>query len=210
MADRIALAAQPRTVLGKRVKRLRSEGTLPANVYGRGIESVALQLDAREFGRTIKASGVRHLFDLQVDGEPRVRPVVIRGLSRKGGTGDVTHVDFYQVDPNRPITATLPIHLQGEAPAVRDLAGTLVQNLDQVAVRTLPLTMPEFLAADATKLARFDISLTVADLEAADGVEVLTDPAVVIATVSPPRLRVEGEEEAAPAQEAPAEDTENG
>jgi large subunit ribosomal protein L25 len=194
MADRAALSATPRTVLGKKVKQLRRQGILPANVYGRSLDSTAIQVDAREFAHNIKTSGIRHMFELNIDGEREPRYVVIRGLTRKGGTGDAIHVDFYQVDPNRPITANVPLRIEGEAPAVRDLAGTLVHSLDLVAIRCTPLAIPDALVADASSLKSFDVSLTVADLQAPEGIEILTDPSVVVATVMPPRLRLEAEE----------------
>jgi large subunit ribosomal protein L25 len=193
MAERVTLAAAPRTVLGKKVKQLRRQGILPANVFGKGQDSVAIQLDAHEFGRTVKNTGLRHMFELSIEGEPRARHVIVRGLSRHGGMGEPIHVDFYQVDLNRPIHTTVALRVVGEAPAVRDLAGTLIQNLETVSIRCLPLEIPEAIEADATMLKGFDVSVTVGDLKPPPGVEILNDPAIVVATVMPPRLRLEGE-----------------
>jgi large subunit ribosomal protein L25 len=195
MADRAVIQAAPRTVLGKQVKQLRREGRLPANVYGKGLESKAIEIDGREFSRNIKASGVRSMFELKIDGEAQARYVIMRGLSRVGGTGEPQHVDFFQVDPRRPITANVPIRLVGEAPAVRDLAGTLLHSLELVSVRCLPLAIPDTIELDASPLKGFDVSLTVGDLVAPEGVEILSDPSLVVATVTPPRLRLEAQEE---------------
>lgn len=206
MADRAVISADPRTVLGKKVKQLRRAGRLPANVYGRGIASTAIDIEAREFNRNVKATGLRSMFELAIAGEPKSRYVIIRGLTRQGGTGDPIHIDFFQVDPNRPIHANVPLHITGESPAVKDLAGTLIQSLDIVAVRCLPLAIPDSLPVDASLLKSFDVSVTVAQVEAPEGVEILTDPAIVVATVVPPRIRLdreEGEEE--PTEEEAAE-----
>ena len=189
MADRATVIAEPRAVLGKHVAKLRREGLLPANVYGRGLDSVALQLDAREFTRLLRAGAARGMFELKVTGEPSPRYVILRGLSRKGGTGDPLHADFLQVDLQRPIETHVPIHLTGESPAVRDLAGLLVQTLEQVTVRCLPLGIPEALEADLSVLTGFGTALTVADLVAIDGVEVVTDASLTVATANPPRIR---------------------
>lgn len=209
MAEQVTLRAQRRTVLGKKVKRLREEGILPANIYGRGLESVPIQLDAREFLRTVRRTGVRHMFQLQLEGEESPRYVLIRGLARAGGTGDPIHVDFYQVDLQRPIETSVALHPVGEAPAVRDLAGTLIMALDAVTVRCRPLDLPDFIEVDLSPLNSFDAVITVGDLKPPPGVEIVTDPSIAVATVSPPRLRLEGEEgeeaeeveEAAPAEE---------
>lgn len=209
MPDRAIIVAAPRTILGKKVKQLRRQGILPANVYGKGIESTALEIEAREFSRNIKATGLRSMFELSINGEAQSRYVIIRGMTRKGGTGEPLHVDFFQVDPNKPILANVPLHAIGEAPAVRDLAGTLVLSLDVVAVRCLPLAIPDSIPVDVSPINAFDVSLTVADIVPIEGVEILTDPTLVVAVVTPPRLRLEEGEEgevAAEAAEAPAEE----
>lgn len=189
MAERVTIKAAPRAVLGKKVQQLRRQGRLPGNVYGRGLESRAIDIDAREFARTIKSAGLRAMIELTVDGEKAPRYVILRGMARSGGTGDPIHVDFFQVDPNIPIQANVPIRLVGEAPAVRDLAGTLLPGLDVVAVRCLPLAIPDSMSVDLSSLNGFDLTLTVADIEPMDGVDILTDPAIVVATVNPPRIR---------------------
>jgi len=190
MADRATIHAQPRAVLGKKVRTLRREGILPANVFGRGLESTAVQVDSREFTRIVRAAGVRTMFELQVEGEASPRYVLIRSLSRSGGTGSLIHADFYQVDLQRPIQTNVGLTFAGEAPAVRDLAGTLLTMIESVSVRCLPLDIPDTLSVDLGQLRSFDITLTVGDLEIPDGVELLTDPSVPVATVNAPRLRL--------------------
>lgn len=192
MAERRTLSASPRTVLGKKVRRLRREGLLPANVYGRGIESTAIQLEGRAFRRVIRQAGVRSMFELAIEGEGEPRHVLVRGLDREGGTGDPIHVDFYQVDLERPIQTTIAIRLVGVSPAVADLGGTLLQNLETVSIRCLPLDIPDAVELDVSALADFDTSLTVGDLRVPDRVEVLSAPDIGIATVDAPRLQIEG------------------
>lgn len=194
MAERITIPAASRTVLGKKVKQLRLQGRLPGNVYGKGLQSIAIDIDAREFSRSIKANGVRGMFELAIAGESTPRHVIMRGLDRAGGSGEPLHVDFFQVDPNRPILAHVPLHLIGESPAVRDLAGTLLQSLEIVSVRCLPLAIPDAIEVDVSPLKGFEISLTVGDIPHAAGVEIMTDPTIVVATVNPPRLRLDSEE----------------
>ena len=195
MPDRLTLSATNRTVLGKKVKHLRREGILPANVYGRGVDSTAIQLDGRDFRRAIRQAGIRSMFELAIDGEKESRHVLVRGLDREGGTGDPIHVDFYQVDLNTPIQTTAMIRLVGTAPAVTDLGGTLLQNLESIAIRCLPLDIPEAIELDVSSLESFELSLSVADLEVPEGVEVLVASDVGVATVDAPRLTIEGEEE---------------
>lgn len=185
------IVAEPRSVLGKKVKRLRREGVLPGNVFGKGLESKALQMDAREFLRTVRAAGVRTMFKLTLNDESSPRYVFIRGLMREGGMGAPRHVDFYQVDLDQPIETTVPLKLTGVAPAVRDLAGVLVANVERLKVRTLPLNIPDHVEADLDSLRAFDAVVTAESVKMPDGVELVDSPDLVLATVSPPRLRLE-------------------
>ncbi|MCA9829511.1 MAG: 50S ribosomal protein L25 [Dehalococcoidia bacterium] len=209
MADRVSIPARRREVIGKKVRHIRREGRLPANIFGKGLESVAIELDAHGFAEILKHSGARPLFDLALDGESSARPVVIRSIARQGGTGPVHHVDFYQVDTRRPIVTSVPLLIVGESPAVRDLAGTLVTQIDTVSVRCLPLAIPDVIEADVSKVVSFDVTLTVGDLVVPEGVEIVTDASVPVATALAPRLRLAGEdggpEDAAEAETA-AED----
>ncbi len=189
MAERVTIEAAPRTVLGKQVRHLRREGRLPANVYGKAIDSRAIEIDAREFARTIKSAGLRAMIELKVEGESAPRYVILRGIARAHGTGEPIHVDFFQVDPERPITANVPLRLVGEAPAVRDLAGTLLPGIEIVSVRCRPLDIPDTIPVDIAPLKGFDSVLTVGDITPPAGVEILTDPSVVVASVAKPRIR---------------------
>ena len=189
MSERVTIKAAPRVILGKKVAQLRRQGRLPANVYGRGIASQAVDIDAREFGRAIKQAGLRAMIQLDVEGEKAPRYVILRGIERKGGTGDPIHIDFFQVDPEQPITANVPLRLTGDAPAVRDLAGTLLTSIDVVSVRCKPLDIPDTIAVDLGLLVSFDVSLKVGDIKPPAGVEILNDPSIVVATVNPPRIR---------------------
>lgn len=215
MADRATIHARPRQTFGKKVKRLRKQGILPANIYGRGLESLAIQVDNLAFFHTIRNAGVRSMFELAVEGENEPRFVLIRALSRYGGTGDFIHADFYQVDLNRPITTNVTIAFSGESPAVRDLNGTLLTMIDTVSVRCLPLDIPANFEVDLAQLNSFDVTVTAGDLPIPAGVDLLTDESVPVVTINPPRLRlrdaeIEDEEGEEGEEGAEDEDTEGG
>lgn len=189
------IVVQPRSVIGKKVKTLRREGILPGNIYGKGLESKAVQMDGREFVRIARASGVRSMFKLSVEGESEPRYVFIRGLMREGGMGAPRHVDFHQVELSKPVDASIPLVFTGESSAVRDLAGTLMQHAHFVTIRTLPLELPEQIEVDLGVLTGFDVSLTAADIKLPGTAELVDAPDTLIARVTPPRLRIEGAEE---------------
>ena len=90
MADPIQVAH--RDTFGKKVKRLRNQGVLPGNIYGRGLSSTAIQVDSREFRKVVVESGIRSMFQVLVEGESEPRHVLIRQLARSGGTVSYTHL----------------------------------------------------------------------------------------------------------------------
>ena len=151
-------SVEPRTTLGKRVARLRREGVLPANVFGRGIESVAVQIDERAVRELLQSHGLNTLISLQVAGEDEPRPVVVRDVGRHPVTRTPLHLDFYQVDLVEALPADMPnfvtvsidglLELDDEV-TVADLeipeSITVLSDPHQMLVR---ITRPRGLAAD--------------------------------------------------------------
>ena len=195
-------AAQRREVLGKKVKRLRREGVLPANVYGRGLESIAVQMPLRDARAMMIEHGTDTLIELRIEGESEGRPVVVRSVQRDVLSGVIRHIDFWQVDLTRTIQARVPVHLLGEAPAVHVYQGVLLQGLDAVLVEALPADIPEQFELSVDGLEELDERLTVADLTIPDGVRALTDLETMLARVARPRLLTEEEEEVPEGEEA--------
>ena len=87
------LNATKRTILGKKVKKLRKEGFLPANVYGKELSSVSLQIIMKDFTDVFKQVGETGLIDLVVDGEKR--PVLIKSVQFEFRQRSPVHADFY-------------------------------------------------------------------------------------------------------------------
>ena len=83
-------AVEPRTVLGKKVAVLRREGTIPANIYGRGLESVAVQMPWAQARIMLNAHGRNTLIEVKLDSESAARPVVVRDIGRDPVSGAVS------------------------------------------------------------------------------------------------------------------------
>jgi large subunit ribosomal protein L25 len=195
-------AAEPRTALGKAAARLRRSEIMPANIYGRGLESKSVQLAEKDALALLKEHGVNTLINLQVQGEADARPVVVRKIQRHPVNHKLQHLDFYQVDLRRPITGSVPVTVTGEAPAVHTYQGVLLHGADSVQVEALPADMPTHLEVSVEGLMELDAQVTVADLVVPRGVTVLTAPDVMLARVTRPRG--EAEAPAVPEGEQPA------
>lgn len=207
-STRPQLAAERRSVVGKKVARLRQEGILPAVVYGHDDPSEAIQLDARGFDDLRRHAGRNALVDLKVDGG-RLRPVLLHHVQEHPVTRRPLHADLLVVSMTEEMTVAVGVAMVGLSVAVDKLGGTLLHLRDNVEVRALPADLPSSLELDVTPLETFETVLHVSDLHIPDRVTLLTDPTEPLARVQPPRLELEPEpvvEEA----EVPAEEGEEG
>lgn len=215
MAD-ISLRASVRTIIGKKVGALRRAGIIPANIYGRGIESLPVQLDIREFRDALSAAGSTGVVDLHVSGDSgpdggKSHPVLIEHVSTHPATGKVLHVDLRQVDLDRPVRTAVPIVFTGESAAVRDEGGVFVTSLDSLDVEALPRLLPHEIEVDIARLAEVDAQIVVGDLKLPQGVTVHNDAEAVLARVVASKLEQEvAAEEAEAAAEAAAAAEEEG
>lgn len=194
------LVAEKRTVLGKKVKQLRRDGLLPANVYGKELSSVAIQLPLKAFDIVFKEVGETGLVDLEVNGEKR--PVLIKNLQLAYPLRTPLHVDFFQVNLKEKVKTMVPLVIIGEAKAVTDNIGLMLQTLSEVEVEALPEALPENIEVDVTHLAALEEQITVENLKKPEGVEILSDPAQTIVKIA--ELVVEEPEEPAPVVEGEA------
>ena len=184
-------AAEPRTTLGKSVAALRRKGTLPANIYGRGVDSTAVQIATRDAQSLLKAHGINGLVNLQVAGEATPRTVVVRSTQRHPVNQQLQHLDFLQVDLNRKMQAHIPVVVTGEAPAVQTYKSDLLHGLNSVLVEALPAEMPAHLEVSVNGLTTPDSAVTVADLVPPAGVTVLSAGDIMLARASGGRVATE-------------------
>ena len=202
------LAVETREVTGKKVAALRRAGMLPANVYGRGLASVSIQISTDEMEKTLKAASANEVIDLKIGGEKDLRPVVIQRIQRHPLNSSYLHAEFYQVSLTETMRAEVPLIVVGTSEAVSMFSGVLMTALESLHVEALPLNLPSRIEVDITPLVELEQSLHVRDLPIPANVTVLTDPDVMVVKISTPR--VAEEEEAAAAGEEVAAGAEAG
>lgn len=214
--DKKVLNAEVRKITGRKVKNLRKEGILPANVSGKKIKSESLQVDLKDFEKVYKEVGETGLLTLQVGKDDK--PVLIHNLQVDPVSDAPLHVDFLQVDLKEKVEAEVPVELIGESPAEKQSLGTVVQYVNEIKVEALPMDLPEKFMIDVSELAEVDQAVYVKDLKIdRSKVEVKNDPEEIVVKVEPPQkeevviapVPAEGEvpaEGAVPAEgETPAE-----
>lgn len=197
------LTGEKRKITGRQVKQLRKDGILPANIFGKKVKSLAIQLSAKEFFPVFEKAGETGVVELTVKSEASTRPVLIHNVQKDPVSDLPLHIDFYQVDLKEKITANIPVEIIGEAPAVSQKIGILIQPLTEVEVEALPTDLPEKLTISVVKLEKIDDAVIVKDLPAVSGVKILTDANQILAKIEP----LAKEEVVAPpvAEAAPAE-----
>jgi len=192
--DTPKLNVQSRTAAGSRAaRRLRRSGRVPGVVYGGGGESVGFDADARELRMALAGSGA--VLDLSIDGG-KATPVVLKEAHRNPLHGETTHVDLLRVRLDEEINATVPLELAGveEAPGVKE-GGVLEQITRELNVQALPTAIPEAIVHEVGEMEIGD-TIQLNAVSAPDGVTFLDDPdETVVATLSPPRLQAQAEEE---------------
>ncbi|HEX6121896.1 MAG TPA: 50S ribosomal protein L25 [Ktedonobacterales bacterium] len=188
MPEQITLRVQPRTIFGKQVRRLRREGWLPANISGGHAESVAIQVEAHELERMLKAHGRTTLFRLTGLSKGSGGMALIRHVQRTPTGTAIQHVDFLKVNMSEPLRARIPVHVTGEAPAVKLQDGVLMHTLDAVEVEALPGDLPEAVTVDVSKLAEVNSSVLARDVTLPAKVKLLTEPSEPVITIAAPRV----------------------
>jgi large subunit ribosomal protein L25 len=181
--EQIELKVQKRDVSGKKVKRLRREGIIPAVLYGRETESVALQVEERELNRVLTQAGEHRLIALKVGRSSQSQMALTRDVQWDAITSRPIHVDFYAVVMTEKITTEVPLVFVGEAPAADQAGAILLQNLDEVEIECLPGDLIEAIEVDLSELKEMDQAIYVKDLRVPPTLEILTDPEEIVAKV---------------------------
>ncbi len=187
---RATLAAEHRDLTGKKVARLRHAGRLPAVVYGHGIDSANVSIDAHDFEQLRRHSGPNSLVDLSIDGK-KAQPVLVSSVQLHPVNRRTLHVDLFLVRMTEELTVDVPLVAVGESFAVANLNGTLLHPSESVRVRALPDRLPQSIEYSIESLVDFDTTIKVSDLVMPEAVTLVTESDEIIAKVQAPRVEEE-------------------
>lgn len=200
MAMEVVLQLEEREVVGKKVRRLREKGYVPAVIYGPDLESRPVQVGKKELLEAYHRAGTSALIAVRMGRQ--TRPALIREIQSDPVTQQVLHVDLEVVDLKRPITTHIPVVLRGHSPVVDQGLAVLTHGVEEIEIRCLPTEVPAHVEVDLSLLTRPDQLLHVGDLTLPAEVHVLTDPETVVVSATSLR-RIE--EAAREAEKAPEE-----
>jgi len=201
MPDKLKLKVNSRKLTGRKVKQLRAQGILPANIYGKGVKSVSIQQPLKDFIVAFKQVGETGILELTIDKETKPRPVLVHHVQQHPVTDEILHVDFRQVDLTETVTVKIPVEITGEAPAITK-GGVLIQLINEVEVEALPADLPDKFTLDVSHLEEIGQGLSLKDLKVSPKVKLLAEKLeeLVVKIESPTK-----EEEVKPVEAAPAE-----
>ncbi|HTL18430.1 MAG TPA: 50S ribosomal protein L25 [Patescibacteria group bacterium] len=203
----VALNAFPRT-LGRRAgaKKLRSDGRIPAIIYGRQAQPQNLEVNSKEMEDLIHHSISENLLvDLAVkdDSRPK-RLALVQEVQHHPLNGKVLHVDFHEIAENEKVTISIPVETEGEAVGVKTDGGVLEHVLFKIKVRGLAKDIPELVTVDVSHL-KIGEAIHLGEIKTPPGVELVGDKQIPVIAVAAPRTEEEEAAEAAEAAAAPGE-----
>jgi large subunit ribosomal protein L25 len=181
----ISLTVKPRKELGKKVKSLRDKGILPGVLYGPKTKAQNLEINQKEFDKIYKQAGESSLISLDLDKKKFI--VLIHQVQLDPITSAPVHVDFLLPSLTEEISAKVPLVFEGEAPAVKELGGTLVKSISEVEVKALPEKLPHEIKVDVTSIKTFEESILIKNLVLPEGVKIMKGQDDIIAFVASPQ-----------------------
>ncbi|MCK5616551.1 50S ribosomal protein L25, partial [Candidatus Pacearchaeota archaeon] len=191
-------------------KEARSANRIPMAYYGKGVENHGFSVDYQDFRRAYEQGGRSTIMYFKNEKEEEF-PVLVQDIQYEPVSDQIIHVDVMAVQMGKAITTQVPLVLVGVAPAVKDLAGVMIQSKETIEVECLPKDLIHEIEVDISPLVDFHTSLTIGDIKVPDTIKILDAEDINILTVSAPRAAVEEEttttEEGAEG-EAPAEGAE--
>lgn len=203
------LKAATRTLFGRKTKQLRNKGIIPANIFGKKIKSLAIELEKSGLLDVMRKAGETGLIHLKIAGDDKVHPVLISGYAQHPVTDQMLHVDFHEVDLKQKTTATVPLHTVGESSAVKS-GMVLVMFKNELEVEALPTDLPDSIEVDISGLTEVGMTIHGKDIKV-DRTKVtlsIEDEEPIITIQEPAKeevVEVAPVEEGAAASEKPAE-----
>ncbi len=175
-------------------RRLRSSGSIPAIVYGLGMEPKSVYIDAREFNNALKTeAGSNVILNLSI-GKKDTVTALPREIQRHPYKDQIVHVDLIQVDLTQTVEANVSLNFTGIPIGVKDEGGVIQTINNTITIVALPTAIPSSLEIDISELNVGD-NVVAKDVDLPEGVTLATeDDDSILVTVNIPRAVVEEEE----------------
>jgi large subunit ribosomal protein L25 len=204
--EHVELNAQTRELIGKRVKGLRARNWVPAVVYGPDRPSLPIQVEERTLATALRQAGSATLIDLKLDEQSETQAVLAREIQRDALSGQLQHVDFYEVRLTETVRTSPRLEFVGESPLVKAGTAVMIYGMNEVEVECLPTDLISSIDVDVSVLETLDDNILAGALVLPPNVTLIADPSdVVVSVVTTRAAVVEEAEELAAAEEGEEE-----
>jgi len=162
--NKIGLIIKKRTIFGKKLKRLRKQGQLPANIFGEDIKSQAVTLPVKDFLKAHRKTGETQIVYLQLENKEEL-PALIQNVQHHPVTNFIMHVDFRKVDLEKKIETDVPLKFVGRSEAVVQNKGILLPLAESLRVEALPGDIPKLIEIDISSLKELNDEIKVQEIK---------------------------------------------
>jgi len=174
------LQAEKRETMGRKVKSLRDKGSLPAVLYGQGIDTISLSVNSKSFEEFLKKFGESSIFTIKIANETEPRNVLIHDIASDPVTSTIDHVDFYQVRMDQKTRTKVPFEFFGIS--LSEKAGDIIiKNMHELEVEALPQDLPKSIRIDISKIEKQGDKILVSDIGLSDKIKIIAEQNAVIA-----------------------------
>lgn len=180
-SQKLTLNVTLRTVFGKKLKRLRYSGVIPANIYGPDFKSKSITVSFKDFLHTYKVAKETSVIYLVLDKEEI--PVLIKSVQHHPVNDSILHIDFRKIDLKKKVQTEVPVVTIGSSEAVSQKGGILLTQTGALLVEALPEDIPQKIEVDISGLKELGAEIKVSDLLKSDKYEIKTIGEKVVVSV---------------------------
>ncbi len=183
------LIVQKRKIFGKKVKELRNQDLIPAELYGREFKNLHLSVSTKNFLRVFKETGESSIIELVFNDNEESKKninVLVHDVQRHPLIDKIFHIDFYRVKMDEVVKITVPLEFINEAPAVKEKKGVLIKAINEIEIEALPSDLLHNISVDLSVLDNIGKNIYVEEIKISEKIKVLTDLKTVIVAVAEP------------------------
>lgn len=202
----LKLELEPRSAQKKKVRALRREGIIPGVVYGKGFETMPVQVNAKQFESVYRKSHGTLIIDAVIEG--KTTNVLIHNVQRDQLSQTVVHVDFLKVDLKRDVTVDIPLVFVGTSPAEEEGTGTIGHEATSISIKCPPSNIPTEIQVDVSSIRDKHDAILASGLKLPEGASLghgVSEDKVIATFVPTKKVEVEAPEGAPEGAAGPAE-----
>lgn len=182
----------PREIVGKKVKHLRKQNLIPAEIYGHNVKNQHISVNKNEFLKIFKIAEKSSIIELINEKGEKI-PVIVQDIQKHPINDEIITIDFHQIKLTEKIKTKIPIELINEAPALKK-GYIIIKNINEIEIEALAKNLPHKIEVDISNLENLKQSIHVKDLKLDKNIKILTDPETIIVSISE-AIKEEVEEE---------------